>query len=138
MTIEELILALQGSKGPTPKAYHSAAEHLLRIAGEAVLPGTFTAGVPMPCICTPRTGWQLGLDFEILGAMWPQNGRKLQSDPASGLVHSHVPSRRELAVNTFHYCHPAKTLRVSRLSWSSALSSQCWASSHSAPEHCMW
>ena len=33
MTIEELILALQGSKGPTPEAYHSAAQHLLRIAG---------------------------------------------------------------------------------------------------------
>ena len=33
MTIEELILALQGSKGTTPEAYHNAAQHLLRIAG---------------------------------------------------------------------------------------------------------
>ncbi len=34
MTIEELILALQGSKGSTPEAYHNAAQHLLRIAGD--------------------------------------------------------------------------------------------------------
>lgn len=34
VTIEELILALQGSMGGTPEAYHSAAQHLLRIAGQ--------------------------------------------------------------------------------------------------------
>ena len=38
VTIEELILGLQGSLGSTPEAFHRAAEHLLRIAGRLLPP----------------------------------------------------------------------------------------------------
>ena len=80
MTIEELILALQGSKGPTPKAYHSAAEHLLRIAGEAVLPGIFTAVMQSNALYMhPQDRVASRVGFSTLGAMWPLNGRKMQS-----------------------------------------------------------
>ena len=38
VTIEELILGLQGKLGSTPEAFHRAAEHLLRIAGALLSP----------------------------------------------------------------------------------------------------
>ena len=38
VTIEELILGLQGSLGSTPEAFCSAAEHLLRIGGWPISP----------------------------------------------------------------------------------------------------
>lgn len=37
VTIEELIWALQGTKGSTPQACRSAADHLVRIGGECKL-----------------------------------------------------------------------------------------------------
>jgi hypothetical protein len=42
VTIEQLILALQGSHGDTHAAWQAAAEHLLRIAGGAQNPASKT------------------------------------------------------------------------------------------------
>ena len=58
VTIEELILGLQGSLGSTPEAFRTAAEHLVRIGGALLS--------PFPCIFKLSKGKPFTLFTQVI------------------------------------------------------------------------